>query len=226
MLGPISQLIRTEPKYNIAIETALGASIQHIVVEDEEAAKAAIAYLKPRQRRPRNILSADIGQRPAERNTEGHAFRPARISSGAADELVDYDERYRGVIPAICSARTAVFRSIDDATEAARAFGYRFRIVTVDGQTINAGGSFTGGSVKRDSGMLSRSADISKLEEQAAKIEVKAAAERKLVEELTAKIEKQKQICADINGKVNLLNTLYQAEKTQLEVLRAQHCLG
>ncbi|NLY68828.1 MAG: chromosome segregation protein SMC [Clostridiales bacterium] len=221
VLGPISQLIRTEPKYNIAIETALGASIQHIVVEDEEAAKAAIAYLK-RVNGGRATFYPLTSVKGRQNGIPKDMLSGRRGFVGAADELVDCDERYRGVIRYLL-ARTAVFRSIDDATEAARAFGYRFRIVTVDGQTINAGGSFTGGSVKRDSGMLSRSADISKLEEQAAKIEVKAAAERKLVEELTAKIEKQKQICADINGKVNLLNTLYQAEKTQLEVLRAQH---
>lgn len=221
VLGPISQLIKVEPKYNIAMETALGANIQNIVVEDESAAKAAIAFLKKVNGGratfyPLTSVKGQPGGIPKDELSRFNGF------VGAADELVDYDERYRGVICYLL-ARTAVFRNIDDATEAAKAFGYRFRIVTLDGQTINAGGSFTGGSVKRDSGMLSRSADIRKLEDQAAKIEIKAAAERKLIEEQTAKIQEQKQICADISGKVNLLNTLYQAEKTQLEVLRTQY---
>jgi chromosome segregation protein len=221
ILGPISQLISTDEKYNIAIETVLGANIQNIVVEDEDAAKAAIAYLKRVNGGratfyPLTSVKGQPGGIPAAELSQRRGF------VGAADELVDCDERYRGVICYLL-ARTAVFRNIDDAAEAAKAFGYRFRIVTLDGQTINAGGSFTGGSVKRDSGMLSRSADIRRLEDQAAAVEVKAAAERKLIEEQTAKIEEQKKICADINGRVNLLTTLYQAEKTQLEVLRTQH---
>ncbi|HPT85995.1 MAG TPA: chromosome segregation protein SMC [Bacillota bacterium] len=221
IIGPVSQLIRTQPKYNIAIETALGANIQNIVVEDEEAAKAAIAYLKRT-----NAGRATFYPLTSVRGQPGGVPKEDLLSFrgfvGAADELVETDERYRSVICYLLG-RTAVFRDLDSATEAAKSFGYRFRIVTLDGQTINAGGSFTGGSVRRDSGMLSRSADIRRLEAEAAALEVKASAERMLIEEKVAKIEEQKQICADLSGKVNLISTLYQAEKTQLEVMRAQH---
>ncbi len=224
IIGPVSQLIRTQPKYNIAIETALGANIQNIVVEDEEAAKAAIAYLKRT-----NAGRATFYPLTSVRGQPGGVPKEDLLSFrgfvGAADELVETDERYRSVICYLLG-RTAVFRDLDSATEAAKSFGYRFRIVTLDGQTINAGGSFTGGSVRRDSGMLSRSADIRRLEAEAAALEVKASAERMLIDEKVAKIEEQKQICADLSGKVNLISTLYQAEKTQLEVMRAQHGLA
>lgn len=221
IFGPVSQLIKVEDKHNIAIETALGANIQNIVVEDEDAAKTAINHLKRVNGGratfyPLTSVKGQPGGLPSAELTRRRGY------IGSADELVTCDDRYRGVVSYMLG-RTAVFRTLDDASDAAKAFGYRFRIVTLDGQTINAGGSFTGGSVKRDSGMLSRTADIHRAEDEAAAVEVKATAERAKIDEITAKIEEQKTVCADINGRVNLLSTLYQAEKTQLEVLRTQH---
>ena len=167
--GPLSSLIHVEKQYITAIETALGASLQNIVVDDVPTAKACMASLK-RGNAGRVTLYPLTSMRPATETDEIRSAKNMPGFVGRADMLVDIDDKYRIVIEHLL-LRTLVFDNIDNASTAAKKAGYRVKMVTLDGQIIHAGGSFTGGSVKRDSGILSRSNEITVLQEKSEKLD-------------------------------------------------------
>lgn len=158
VIGPVSAVITVQAGYEVAIETALGYALQNIVVEDENAAKAAIAFLRDEQSGRATFLPLD---------TVKPASSPQRLPEGAvlADSLVHCDEKYARIVSNLLG-RIVVVEDLDDASRVARALEYRFRVVTVDGQIINAGGSFTGGSVSRSAGLFSRRQEIEELGKQ------------------------------------------------------------
>lgn len=193
--GPLSQLISVEQDYVTAVETALGAALQNIVVEDEDTAKAAIYALK-RAHAGRTTLYPLTSMRPA---TETDDMKRAAGFGGyvaVADTLVSCDERYRGVLSSLLG-RTLVFDTIDNATAMAKALKYRVRVVTLDGQQINVGGSFTGGSSGRRNSSLSRAAEIKRMEEDLSGLE---AAVTESESKLTALRERIKRTDDEKNG--------------------------
>ncbi len=159
--GPVSHIISVKNEYVTAIETALGASLQNIVVSDEETAKSAIACLKAAGA-GRSTFYPLTAIRAQEAGREVREAAGRRGYVGIASELVEYDPKYAEVVKYLLS-RICVFDDLDNAAAAAKASGYKIRAVTLDGQQINAGGSFTGGSAKRDSGMLTRAGEIKAL---------------------------------------------------------------
>jgi len=156
--GPLSTLISVEKAYIPAIETSLGGALQNIVTADEPAAKQAIAALK-RSGAGRATFYPVTTVRAQERGRDYDGVDRARGFIGWGDDLTASAPEYRTIVKSLLG-RLAVFDTLDNASDAARARGWKIRAVTLDGQQINAGGSFTGGAAKRDSGMLSRSAEI------------------------------------------------------------------
>ena len=167
--GPLSSLINVEKQYITAIDTALGGSLQNIVVDDVPTAKSVMASLK-KANAGRVTLYPLTSMRPATENEEIKTAKKMPGFIGRADTLVGIDDKYRIVIEHLL-LRTLVFDNIDNASVAAKKIGYRVKMVTLDGQIINAGGSFTGGSQKRDSGILSRTSEIALLQEKSEKLE-------------------------------------------------------
>jgi len=218
--GPLSQLISVEPRYITAIETALGANLQNIVVEDEETAKAAIYALK-RGNAGRATFYPITSMRPSAVTDELRRAAEFEGYLGTADALVGADDRYRGVLSSLLG-RTVIFDTIDHATVMAKASRYRVRAVTLDGQQINVGGSFTGGSAKRDSGILSRASEIENLTREQNKTaeEVKAAqaALRRLDEKIAA-VGRERD---DLAERRRLIGTMASAEQTRLDQLKAK----
>ncbi len=164
IIGPVSKQISVERELTLAIETALGANIQNIIVENEQAAKTAIEYLK-RENAGRATFYPLTSIKPQKLNVNLASLTKSKGYIGIADELVECEEKCRSVISYLLG-RTVIFDTLDNASLTAKALGYSVRIVTLDGQLINAGGSFTGGAAKRDSGILTRSLDITKLDEE------------------------------------------------------------
>ena len=164
--GPVSRLIQTDDRYSVALEIALGSAMQHVVVSAEEDAKQAIGQLKLRDvgRATFLPLSAMEGRVLQEQGVES-----CRGFVGIASSLVRFDSRYRPVVENLLG-RTVITENLDDAIAMARRYKNRFKIVTLDGQVMNAGGSMTGGSVSQSAGVLSRANEISRLEAQIAKL--------------------------------------------------------
>ena len=165
--GPVADLLKVPDQYTVAIETALGGAMQNIVVDREEDGKAVINYLKRRDGGRATILplsSIRPGSLP-----EGRALERERGFVGVGDRLVTFDPEYQNVFSNLLG-RVAVMEDLDCAIAAARKYGYKFRIVTLDGQVLNPGGSMTGGSASRSAGILSRANELERLSSQSSQL--------------------------------------------------------
>ena len=208
--GPLSSLINVDKQYITAIETALGASLQNIVVEHEGTAKAAISALK-KANAGRATFYPITAIKAATETDEIKTAKKMPGFVGRADTLVEVDQKYRSIIEFLL-LRTLVFENIDTASEAAKKVGYRVKMVTLDGQVINSGGSFTGGSAKRDSGILSRSSEIATLKEKGEKL----SAQIKQTEEALREIE------AELKDALNKIKEAEQEKELLLTLSRSQ----
>ncbi len=211
--GTLSQLITTPAEYAVAIETALGAAIQNIVTDNENTAKRAINFLKEnRAGRATFLPLTSVKSRPFTEkgleNCEGFV--------DMADKLLDFDPQYSEIIGSLL-ARTAVVDNIDNGIEMAKKYSYRFKIVTLDGQVLNAGGSMTGGSRGSGAGFLSRQTEIESLKDKVSVLE----------KTLSEKNESFKSLSEDL--------ALVQAEleaseaeliKVQEDIIRAESALN
>ena len=160
--GPLSKLINVKNEYSVAIETALGNAIQNIVTETENDAKQAISFLKSNKAGRATFLPVStIVSREFKENGYQNMFGFV----GVASDLVECDNKYREIVKHLLNG-TIVAEDIDSAITIAKKYNYRIKIVTLDGQIINVGGSLTGGSIIKNAGVLSRNSDIKKLEEE------------------------------------------------------------
>ena len=167
--GPVSRLIRTDDEFTVAIEIALGNAMQQIVVDNEQDGKAAIAYLKRTGGGRATFLPISVikGRPLNEKGVEN-----CRGYVGIASELVSCDDRYRGIVDNLLG-RIVITENIDFAVSTAKQYGNRFKVVTLDGQVVNPGGSMTGGSVNKEAGILSRANELEKLVKQEKKLQDK-----------------------------------------------------
>ena len=165
--GPVSRLIQTEDEFTVAIEIALGGAMQQIVVGSEQDGKAAIGYLKRTGAGRATFLpmSSIEGRRLTENGLE-----KCRGFVGMASDLVRSESCYRGIVENLLG-RTVIVQTIDNAIAMANQYRSRFKIVTLDGQVMNAGGSMTGGSVNKEAGILSRANELEKLTAQEKELE-------------------------------------------------------
>jgi len=162
--GAVADLFTVDEKYTTAIEITLGGAIQNIVTRNENDAKEAIQRLKNANRGRATFLPMT--------SIKGSYANFGALSSctgfiACAADVVRHDEKYSGIFTYLLG-RTALFDNLDNAVAAAKKTGYKTRIVTLDGQTINAGGAMTGGSFNKSSGILTRSGEILKLKEECA----------------------------------------------------------
>ena len=163
IIGPVSSILRVEPGREVAIETALGGALQNIVVENEAAAKAGIALLRSENAGRATFLPLDTVQPGVFR---GKLSGSARLASS----LVQADARYSDIVSNLLG-RIIVVDDINEASRVARDNGFRSKVVTLDGQVVNAGGSFTGGSVQRSAGLFTRKQELEELRVKAAKLQ-------------------------------------------------------
>ncbi len=160
--GPLSRLIRTEDDYTVAIEIALGGAMQNIVVDTEQDGKAAIAYLKRSGSGRATFLPISAIQG---RTLQETGLEKCRGFIGIASDLIRSDGKYKNIVENLLG-RTVIAQDIDAAIAMAGKYHNRFKIVTLDGQVMNPGGSMTGGSVNKEAGILSRANDLEKLTAQ------------------------------------------------------------
>ena len=163
--GPVANLVKADEECALAIETALGAAAQNIVTDTQNDGRSAIELLKRRDAGRATFLPVDT--------IRGSVMRDAPVNDpgfvGVAYDLVQFDPKYKDIFASLLG-RTVIAETLGDAVRMSKANGNRLRIVTLDGQLINAGGSMTGGSSARGSGILSRANELEKLKKQRVKI--------------------------------------------------------
>lgn len=195
--GVVADLITVPKKYEIAVETALGGSIQNIVTDSEATAKQLIEYLKKNKYGRATFLPL------TSINGKQTFSQPAALKEkgvlGLASDLVQVDSRYEGLARYLLG-RVVVADTIDNAIALARKYKYSLRIVTLEGELLSAGGSMTGGAFKNSSNLLGRRREIEELENTCSKALVQVE-----------KIQKE----------LNLEESMAQEKKGELEKLRA-----
>ncbi len=218
--GPLSKVISVDDRYITAMEIALGANLQNIVVADESTAKAAMYALKRGEAGRATFfpLTSMKASTPTKEMTDASGFEGY---IGVADTLITADAKFANVLSSLLG-RTLVFDTIDHATVMAKSLGYRVRAVTLDGQLINVGGSFTGGSVRTGSGILSRAGEVKRLESERAEREEMIASYEKKLEALTERAEEAEDSILSAEDRRDLIAVLRSGESAQLEQLKAK----
>ena len=161
----MANLIRAEDEFALAIETALGAAGQNIVVDTQNDGRRAIELLKKYDSGRATFLPVDT--------IRGNVMRDAPVNDpgfvGIASELAQYDAKYKDIFENLLG-KTVIAEAMTDAIRISKNNGNRLRIVTLDGQLINAGGSMTGGSSAKGTGIISRANELEKLRKQREKL--------------------------------------------------------
>ena len=217
IIGPVSAVLKVEPGCEVAVETALGAALQNIVVENEAAAKAAIALLRSDNAGRATFLPLDTVQPGVFR---GRLSGTARLASS----LVQADARYDNIVSNLLG-RIIVVEDINEASRVARDNGFRSRVVTMDGQVINAGGSFTGGSVQRSAGLFTRKQEMEELRIRAAKLQKDCLAAQEKTDQCKEQVDAlQAELTATASEQITAANDRVRAEAEQkrLEAAAAQ----
>ncbi len=225
ILGTVAQNIGVKPEYAVAVETALGGAMQNIIVENEDIAKRCIRYLKE-QRGGRATFLPLTSVKGRELDEKDLDECEGFVS--IASRIVETDEKFDGIISSLLG-RIAVAEDIDSAAVIAKKYGYRFRIVTLDGQVVNAGGSFTGGSAQKSGGIITRKNELDTLDNEIEKLTVQRDSLRDKAEKLRAESEKHRcdseavrdELSANENDAVRI-ETEISGLKSLIEQMNAQ----
>ena len=207
--GPVSRLIRTDNEYTVAIEIALGAAMQQIVVGTENDGKAGISFLKRTGGGRATFLPIST---ITARRMEETGVDKCYGFEGVASELVSCDIKYRGIIENLLG-RTVIVQDIDAAIAMSNKYKNRFKIVTLDGQVMNPGGSMTGGSVNKEAGILSRANELEKLTDEEAKMKVSVA-------EAETELQEARRLADQVEYQLNTAKE--QLREAEDQVLRLQ----
>ncbi len=205
--GPIIRLISVDKEFSVAVETALGNSAQNIVTDNENDAKRAIEMLKREKAGRATFLPVS--------SIEGRYINEDKLDGmygyvGIASDLCDCDEKYKEIVVSLLG-RTIVAEDLDSAVAIAKKFNYKYKTVSLDGQLVNAGGSMTGGSLSKHSGLLSRAGDIEALEKDI----------KKLSEKLEIKLSEQRNAEASLEAvKNDIINVEAELKTANEDLIR------
>lgn len=230
IIGVVADIIKVKPKYETAVETAIGGAIQNIVTDKEATAKRTINWLKENKLGRATFLPLDAMTLHNPGNFGGALNEEGII--GVAASLVEYETKYAGLINHILG-RTLVADNMDSATKIARKYRYSLRIVTLDGEQLNPGGSISGGAFRNTSNLLGRAREIEEKKESLAGLEAEYAELKKAVEDIKTLLSEIKQsmsiykenmselkisLNTEINGRKQLEQRILEAEQNLNEI--------
>ncbi|MCY8970280.1 chromosome segregation protein SMC [Bacillus atrophaeus] len=218
--GAVLELITTEQTYETAIEIALGASAQHVITENEQSARQAIQYLKQHSFGRATFLPLSVvkDRQLQSRDAETAEKHPAFI--GVASDLVTFEPAYRRVIQNLLGT-VLITEHLKGANELAKQLGHRYRIVTLEGDVVNPGGSMTGGAVKKkNNSLLGRSREIETITKRLVEMEEKTALLESEVKSVKQSIQESENKLAELREAGENLRLKQQDIKGQLYELQ------
>lgn len=219
LLGVVADIIKVDKEYELAVETALGGSIQNIVTDTEETAKRMIAYLKKNKfgRATFLPLSAVHGNSGLREDKALH--EPGVV--GLANTLVHVEDRFRPLADQLLG-RTIVVDHIDHGIAIARKYRQSLRLVTLDGDLLNPGGSMTGGAFKNSSNLLSRRREIEELQKAVALLKKDMDAAEESVDEIRQKRAARYQTIDEIRPKLQEASVMENTAKMNVEQIQSK----
>ena len=217
IIGAVSEHLTFDTRYQTALEIAMGASGQNIIVEDEAAAKRSIDYLK-RNRQGRATFLPLTTIKPRQLNGQfAQILANAPGFIGMASDLVTYEERLANIFQNILGV-TAIFNTIDNANKAARAVRFQVRMVTLDGSEIRPGGAFAGGANKQNNSLFIKP-ELDALTTEISQIKAQLSDSEAKVEALKTKRKALQKALEDL--KVDGENARLQEQRLGLEYQQA-----
>ncbi len=218
IVGTVSQILTVDSKFALAVETSLGAAMQNVVVETEENAKQAIYTLKRENSGRATFLPLETIKG---RGLNEQGLDKCEGFLGIGSDIVGFDKKHGEIIKWLLG-RIVFADTLDNATAIAKKFGYRFKIVTLDGQVINAGGSLTGGSAASKTGILSRKFEIEKLDAEQLKLEKELEALKQQFSEAAQCASAAEAYLSGAKAELSVLSEdkiKYSSEQKRLELL-------
>lgn len=224
IIGVVADIIKSEKKYETAIETALGGSIQNIVTDDENTAKKLISFLKVNRYGRATFLPLTAV------NGKGGFSSPDALKEkgaiGTVDTLIKRDSQFDGIVKSLVGRVLAV-DNIDNAIAIARKYRSSFRIVTLEGEVLNPGGAMSGGAYKNSSNLLGRKREIEELEKQIKEKEEKLSKSKDSIEklilqrkELRLKLEENNSKLQDLRIRKSSIDVSYEQAVKRLDDLK------
>lgn len=214
--GAIAELIQVPKEYEVAIETALGGAMQHVVVANEESGRQAIQYLKKNSFGRATFLPLNVikGKSLSYQQQQSISMHPAYV--GIAAELIRHDEKYSQVVSSLLG-NVVITKDLKGANEMARVLQYRCRFVTLDGDVVNAGGAMTGGALKqKSSSLLSRKGELEELIAKLGEMEQQTAVKEEQVKQVKSNIQAQEAHLDELRRNGEELRLLEQSIKGEL----------
>lgn len=221
IVGAVAELVQIEGQYTAAIETALGAASQHIVTENEQDAQQAIGWLKQRRAGratflPKTVMkSRKIYAQQLPQAVEHLAF------IAFADELVQFEHSNQIIIQNLLG-NVIVAKHLQGASQIARLCNYKYRVVTLDGDIVNAGGSLTGGAMKQQSSVFSRKLELDTLIEKLAELDKNIVVAEQNVTKLKAQATTLNEQAISLKLAQDTLQSILQEHKTKIVELEVQ----
>ncbi len=216
VFGTVSDLIKVEKKYEAAIETALGGSIQNVVTDTQDTAKELIGYLRANRFGrvtflPLNAVKGKPFQRPEAQKEKGVI--------GVASQLVSFDPQYRDLADSLLG-QILVVRTIDEGIAIANKYHHSLRIVTMEGDSLNRGGSMSGGAFKSKSNLLGRNRELKELKNLLAKLTEKIKTEEAKQKENALKLKKSRE--ASVQAKQSLQELILERNTQEMALSAAE----
>ncbi|CAG7603413.1 Chromosome partition protein Smc [Paenibacillus solanacearum] len=212
--GAVAELVKVPAHVEVAMETALGGALQHVVVENEASGREAIAFLKRRQMGRATFLPLDVIRGRSVPESEYRQVQGMEGFVGIAAELVEYDDTYRQIVGSLLG-NVIIAESLEFANRIAARVQYRYRVVTLEGDVVNAGGSMTGGSQqKKTTSLLSRQRQIEEMDKE-------IALSTTQLRELGQKAELLKREIAEANGELDELRAVGESKRIEEQQIRA-----
>ena len=214
--GAVAELITVPREYNLAIETALGAAMQHVVVDTEENARKAIQFLKINSFGRATFLPMTVMK---ERNIPSSQLQlvsdhPSFI--GVASQLVRYQSKYAEIVANLLGA-VIITSDLKGANELAKKLHYKYRIVTLEGDVVNPGGSMTGGATKsKNYSLLARKGELEELSNKLPLMEEKTLQQEKQVKQLKESIQQHTELYESLRANSEQLRIQEESVKGQL----------
>ena len=217
IIGVVADIIKVDPKYETAIETALGGNIQNIVTDDEETAKKMIQFLKKNKGGRATFLPLTSIKNPQEFKTPEVLNEKGAI--GMADALVNIEKKYKDVAKAMLG-RIVVVDHVDNAVKIAKKFDYGIRMVTLEGELLVPGGAISGGAFKNNSNLLGRRREMEELE---AKVKKQLADIDALLDDIEKSKEERNKMRVELEEtKATLQDKFIEQNTARLNVMQAE----
>lgn len=218
VIGAVADALKVEPKYAVAIDISLGAAVQNIITEDETAAKNAINFLKEEKlgRATFLPLTAINGK-----GADTHVVASSDGFIGLASDLCECEKRFEG-IKLYLLGRTLIADNIDSAIKISKKLSGKLKIVTLDGQVVNAGGSMTGGFVSAKTGLIGRAGEIKRLKEGQKELEKRVKEAQKDLEDAGECIKNEKKVISEQEQKLENLKSKKSLIFTELSKMNSE----